>query len=164
MKITKIKDLNNIPEGITELDISGLGLTTLPKLSQGLTVLDCSINKLTSLENLPQGLTTLYCNSNELKILENLPQGLTVLDCSRNKLTSLENLPQELNTLICIGNKLTSLDIAHCYKLKSVRCNDNNFPGEMQTILDDEDLTIQEKINKLIKGCLIPNDNSYVLK
>ena len=104
MKIRKIEDLNNIPEGITELDISRLGLTTLPKL--------------------PQSLTTLYCSENQL----------------------------------------TSLDIAHCYYLQELEVEYNNFPEEMVIILDDEDLTIQEKINKLIKGCLIPNDNSYVLK
>jgi len=34
----------------------------------------------------------------------------------------------------------------------------------MTTILDDKDLTIQEKIDKLIEGCLIPYDNSFVLK
>jgi len=34
----------------------------------------------------------------------------------------------------------------------------------MVTILDDEDLTIQEKIDMLIEGCLIPYDNSFVLK
>jgi len=39
----------------------------------------------------------------------------------------------------------------------------NNFPEEMRTILKNN-LTIKEKINKLIEGCLIPNDNSYVLK
>jgi len=34
----------------------------------------------------------------------------------------------------------------------------------MKKILDDEDLIIQEKINKLIEGCLIPYNNSFVLK
>jgi len=34
----------------------------------------------------------------------------------------------------------------------------------MQTILDNEDLLLQEKINMLIERCLIPNDNSFILK
>ena len=124
MKIRKIEDLKNIPEGITELDISGLGLTTLPKL----------------------------------------PQSLTKLICSSNQLTSLDNLPQSLTILNCGINKLTSLDIANCNELEYLVYNNNNFPKEMETILDDKDLTIQEKIDKLIEGCLIPNDNSFVLK
>ena len=124
MKITKIEDLNNIPEGITELDISRLGLTTLPSL----------------------------------------PQSLTRLNCSNNELTSLDNLPQSLIKLVCYDNKLTSLDIANCNELEYLSCKDNNFPKEMETILDDKDLTIQEKIDKLIEGCLIPYDNSFVLK
>ena len=124
MNITKIEDLNNIPEGITELDISRLGLTTLPILPQGLTYLNCSSNKLTSLDNLPSGLTVLYCSRNQL----------------------------------------TSLDIANCDKLKHIFYSYNNFPEEIAIILADKDLTIQEKINKLIEGCLIPYDNSFVLK
>ena len=244
MKITKIEDLNNILEGITELDISSLGLTTLPKLAMGpegpdavkkdarvfcslpqsltglycwnnkltsldnlpsgltilicsnneLTILDnlpqsltrliCSDNKLTSLDNLPQGLTRLFCGKNNLKSLNNLPQGLIILlcshnkltilnnlptslkhlNCSHNKLTILNNLPQSLTKLKCSNNNLIILDIENCNDLGYFCCNDNNFPEEMVTILDDEDLTIQEKINKLIEECLIPNDNSFVLK
>ena len=143
MKITKIEDLNNIPEGITELDISCLGLTTLPKL--------------------PQSLTKLYCGYNQLTSLD-LPQSLTYLQCSHNKLTTLYNLQQGLTYLDCSYNKLTILDIENCNNLKNFDYNNNNFPEEMQTILKDKDLSIQEKINKLIDGCLIPYDNSFVLK
>jgi len=206
MKITNIEDLKNIPEGITELDISGLGLTTLPKLPQGLTILkcgfnqltslynlamvqrtegpdagikdarvfcnlpqgltelDCRNNDLTSLDNLPSSLTKLYCDRNELTSLDTLPQGLTVLHCYDNKLTSLDNLPQGLTVLFCNNNKLTSLDIANCDKLKYLIYKNNKFPEEMETILNNYNLTIQEKINKLIEGCLIPYDNSFVLK
>jgi len=184
MKITKIEDLNNIPEGITELDISDLGLTNLPNLAMGpkgpdavkkdacvfcslpqsLTKLNCQWNQLTSLDNLPQGLTILVCWDNELTSLENLPNGLTKLICSHNKLTSLDNLPQGLTALNCSYNQLTSLDIANCDKLEYLNCRDNNFPEEMQIILNNNKLSIQEKINKLIDGCLIPYDNSFILK
>ena len=124
MKITKIEDLNNIPEGITELYISDLGLTILPKLAQSL--------------------TGLYCWDNEL--------------------TSLDNLPSDLTYLNCYSNKLTSLDIAHCIKLERLHCINNNFIEEIQVIINNNDLTTQDKIIKLIDGCLIPYDNSFVLK
>ena len=41
MKIDNIEELNNIPEGTTELNISCLGLKTLPKLPQSLKILIC---------------------------------------------------------------------------------------------------------------------------
>ena len=73
-------------------------------------------------------------------------------------------MPQSLTCLHCVNNQLTSLDIAHCYDLQELKVEYNNFPEEMVTILGDEDLTIQEKINKLIDECLIPKVIPYVLK
>jgi len=78
-------------------------------------------------------------------------------------------LPSGLTRLDCSHNQLTSVDIANCDKLEYLYCIDNNFPEEMQTILNKNNLnknnlTIKEKINKLIEGCLIPYDNSFVLK
>ena len=90
------------------------------------------------------------------------PVSYTHLDVYKRQ--SLDNLPNCLTALVCYNNKLTSLDIANCDELEILECNNNNFPEEMVTILGDEDLTIQEKINKLIEGCLIPYDNSFVLK
>jgi len=100
----------------------------------------------------------------DARVFCSLPQGLTRLYCGYNKLTNLYNLPPGLTTICCNKNQLTSLDIANCDKLEVLYCENNNFPEEMETILYDEYLTIQEKINKLIERCLIPNDNSYVLK
>jgi len=100
----------------------------------------------------------------DARVFCNLPQSLTELNCCYNQLTSLDNLPQSLTILSCDRNELTSLNIANCDKLECLYCDNNNFPKEMVTILDDKDLTIQEKINKLIEGCLIPYDNSFILK
>lgn len=43
------------------LDLSNLGLTSLPPLPLGLQKLICSYNKLTSLRELPEGLQILNC-------------------------------------------------------------------------------------------------------
>jgi len=145
----KLTSLDNLPSGLTSLYCYKNKLTSLDNLPQGLTKLYCSYNQLTSLYNLPSGLTNLYCSNNELTSLYNFPQGLTELICTDNQLTSLYNLPSGLTNLYCSNNELTSLDIANCDKLEVLDCMNNNFPEEMETILDDEDLTIQEKINKL---------------
>ena len=54
---------------ITELDLSGKGLTKLPDLSIyiNLKKLNCSENEITSLDNLPQTITYLDCFGNPLK-------------------------------------------------------------------------------------------------
>jgi len=175
----QLTSLYNLPQGLTKLDCSDNNLINLDNLAmvqrtEGPDAVnslarvpkgpDAGIKDACVFCNLPQSLTYLDCSKNQLTSLDNLPQGLTELRCSNNKLTSLDNLPQSLTKLICWNNQLTSLDIANCHKLEYLNCGDNNFPEEMETILNNNNLTIQEKINKLIDGCLIPYDNSFVLK
>ena len=91
------------------LDISNMGLSSLPELPTTLTTLDCSRNALTYLPPLPLSLTRLYCSENKLTSLPTLPQTLIGLFCSQNQLTSLPALPSTLTKLWCLGNTLTSL-------------------------------------------------------
>jgi hypothetical protein len=93
----------------TYLNLSCLGLTSLPELPQGLTELDAGSNQLTSLPELPQALTHLSVYGNRLTSLPELPQCLKMLSAHSNQLTSLPKLPQGLIELIVFKNQLTSL-------------------------------------------------------
>jgi len=130
----------------TELNLSSLGLTSLPELPNNLQKLNCYNNKLTSLPTLPNGLGELYCGNNkltELPILPNnlqklngcnnkltslltLPKTLQELDCSENLLTSLHHLPNSLQILNCSENLLTSLPKLP-NNLKQLYCSENQL-------------------------------------
>ncbi len=56
----------NQGSNLVGLNLSGLGLTTLPSLPANLMWLDCSYNQLTTLPSLPMSLCILYCNNNGL--------------------------------------------------------------------------------------------------
>jgi Leucine-rich repeat (LRR) protein len=87
------------------LDLSGLGLTSLPtelfRNDSIITSLFCSANRLTSLPDLPAALVTLYCDENQLTALPSkLPQTLERIFCQKNRLTSLpEDVPTNLRPL-----------------------------------------------------------------
>ena len=89
----------------TSLNLSKLGLTSLPPLPATLRFLDCYYNQLTSLRSLPATLEMLDCSGNQLTSLPPLPATLRVLDCYNNQLTSLRSLPVTLQRLFCWGNK-----------------------------------------------------------
>lgn len=86
------------------INVSNMGLTSLPTLPSTLTKLNCSGNQLTSLPVLPSTLTQLDCSFNEITSLPELPSTLTKLDCSGNQLTTLPRLPSTLTTLDCSYN------------------------------------------------------------
>jgi Leucine-rich repeat (LRR) protein len=86
-----------------QLDLSHLGLTTLP------------------LELIPSGVRKLTCASNKLRTLPDLrnQRTLIALDCSDNYLTNaiFEQLPISLVSLRCNYNKITKLPSSHSYFL-----------------------------------------------
>jgi Leucine-rich repeat (LRR) protein len=86
-----------------ELDLSSLGLETLPPLPDTVALLLCGNNRLTELPDLPSSLSELRCSDNQLTRLPAvLPSSLLILDCVNNKLTALpEKLPASLEVLVC---------------------------------------------------------------
>jgi hypothetical protein len=114
--------------GSDRLDLSGLGLSTLPDAIGQLVhlkVLDCHNNDLGSL---PHNIDKLSC--------------LEVLDCRYNRLTSL---PNEIGSLICLqvlncsNNQLSSLPyvIKDLRCLKVLNCSDNklsSLPYEIEEL------------------------------
>lgn len=81
-------------QSITELDVSGLGLTSLDGLENfpNLQVLNCSGNNLTRLDvSKNTALKKLYCANNQLQSLDLSQNGqLDYVNCSFNRLTSLD--------------------------------------------------------------------------
>ena len=88
------------PESQQPLNLSFLGLTSLPPLPSGLTGLDCGYNNLSSpLPPLPVTLTYLFCSHNRLTSLPSLPIHITHLKCEHNLLTTL---PPPLHSTILV--------------------------------------------------------------
>jgi Leucine-rich repeat (LRR) protein len=75
------------------LDLSNLGIKSLPPIPNNVKILDCHGNLLTELpKNLPNSITKLYCDHNDLKYLpDNLPSNLEYLYCQNNNLKCLPN-------------------------------------------------------------------------
>jgi hypothetical protein len=135
---SKLTVLPPIRHDATELRCDGNKLTSLPdlkKLTPNLTSLNCDTNQLTALPDLPPMLARLMCSGNNLKVLPNLPPSLTFLGCSYNELKKLPDLPPNLTSLVCRNNQLTSLpDLPPT--LNTLNCLKNNFPPDLQAILD----------------------------
>ena len=92
---------------ITSINVSQLGLMTLPDLPDGLEVLNCNSNILTAMPDLPQSLQILICSHNYLADLPELPPHLVKLFCDDNQLYSLPHLPKFLQVLHCNNNPLS---------------------------------------------------------
>lgn len=109
-------------QSVTQLDVSGLGLTSLDGLESfpNLQVLNCSGNNLTRLDvSKNTALKKLYCANNQLNNLD-LSQNdqLDYVNCSFNRLTSLDMSGKgQLTALNCEMNYLTSLNLSGCYRL-----------------------------------------------
>lgn len=98
-------------QAVTNLDLSGLGLTSLDGLEAfpNLQVLNCSDNALTELD--------LSANRN-----------LVHLSCSFNRLTQLDLTDMsQLISLNCEMNRLTSLTLTGCSRLSSLYCRNNRL-------------------------------------
>ena len=132
------------------LDLTHLGLTSLPELPSDLKILECYENQLTSLpNNLPSNLQKLYCSFNKLKRLpNNLPTNLQILYCSFNELTSLPKLPTSLQYLYCDINNLTRLPSNLPSNLYTLYCNNNkltslpDLPPNLHILICDRNLLI----------------------
>ena len=92
-----------------KLNVSYMGLSTLPPLPPTLKKLNCYNNLLQTLPELPSTLVELVCSSNQLATLPALPSTLTRLSCFDNELLTLPRLPPTLLSLHCSDNLLTIL-------------------------------------------------------
>lgn len=115
---------------VAELNVSGLGLATLPRLSglAGLRFLDCGGNRLRELPPLPGALDALACGGNLLTALPALPKVMTELHCDGNELAALPALPPSLVVLRCNGNLLSTLpDLSALRGLVYLDCSNNGL-------------------------------------
>lgn len=140
-RLRAVESLHALAEsGSVELDLSQLGLTSLPELLPPfLEVLKVSDNQLTQLpENLPHGLTTLEAGANLLTTLPiNLPEGLKDLNVANNKLIAVPDgsLPDSLTDLILTGNLLTVIPDGLTNNLQKLFIGDNKIDSLPQDFL-----------------------------
>lgn len=97
--------------GITELDVSGLGIANLAGIEDFSSLLD------------------LYCADNALSSLNvSMLSNLRYLDCQNNALTSLNITGlNNLTQMVCWVNNLTTLDLSSTPNLVYLDCDDNLF-------------------------------------
>ncbi|MDY4661230.1 MAG: leucine-rich repeat domain-containing protein [Pseudoflavonifractor capillosus] len=117
-------------QAVTELNLSGLGLTSLEGLEvfPNLQLLDCSRNNLTQLDlSQNPALVQLYCSNNRLTSLDvSQNMNLEHLSCSFNRITQLDLTGHsKLIALNCEMNLLTSLTLTGCTDLLSMYCRNN---------------------------------------
>ena len=121
------------------LDLSNLGLNTLPQLPNNLETLLCNDNNLSELPTLPDNLERLYCQKNILTSLPPIPNSLIILNCENNKLTSLPPLPDTLVVLMFNnGNDITiTKDIFNVWNNPRLQYKDKfeDFSPENQKLL-----------------------------
>lgn len=92
-----------------ELNLSGINLSSLPKLPHHIENLRVDHNQLTELIELPASLKTLHATHNLLKALPALPDTLEELYVDHNQLKVLSEIPASLNVLCAEANPLTHL-------------------------------------------------------
>ncbi len=133
--LERIEECHRSRSALTALDLSGLGLDTIPEEAFDLTwleTLDCNDNQisdLSGLRHLPQ-LRVLNCNLNQvsdLSALRHVPQ-LQTLECSSNPisdLSALRHVPQ-LQALYCWSNQISDLSaLRHVPQLQTLDCSSN---------------------------------------
>ena len=151
-KVTK-KVNDWIAKGDTDapLNLTSLGLESLPELPHNvkilycgnnalrwmfsplsirfpktLRVLECSYNRLQELPPLPKNLVELHCQGNQLTELPELSDSIMRLTFGNRNFTSLPKLPDSCIQLECIGTELTSLPpLPH--NLKELTCYQNRL-------------------------------------
>jgi internalin A len=126
----KIKKIENLPQGLKELQIPSNEISEIENLPKGLTILNLSSNKIHKLENLPPQLKKLIIwgnmigevvnlpetlesleiyHNNICKIID-LPRGLTELDIHNNNIDKLEHFPEKLLKLLIYRNKVKKIE------------------------------------------------------
>ena len=96
---------------ITKLDLSKMGLYSIPSLERFVLLRELNIgnNYLSVLPELPSSLEYLNCSDNNIIELFILPEGLKTLNCNNNRITKIHMVPNTLDTLECRYNFLRTL-------------------------------------------------------
>ena len=120
------------------LDLSDLGLISLPEIPIGVVILNCRGN---DIEELPENLqvSELFCDSNRIKYIPQL-ENCRILECSYQRTKSQLHFHSDyphLQELYCSNNNIAQLP--ECGKLQILVCNDNqliNIPiyPDLQTL------------------------------
>lgn len=129
-------------QSVTELNLSGLGLTSLEGLEvfPNLQTLYCSNNQLTSLDlSQNMNLKRLNCSFNRIAKLDLTGHSeLISLNCEMNLLTSLTLTGcTDLLSMYCRNNLLTSLDLTDNTKLVFIETFDNHLTSIDVSKLED---------------------------
>lgn len=95
----KIKQLENLPLNLTQLNCSNNDITQIDKLPEHLKYLICSYNKINIIENLPNPLISLVFSNNQMTHLPQLTNNLQFINYSNNPIPhdSLPSLFQNIN-------------------------------------------------------------------
>jgi E3 ubiquitin-protein ligase SspH2 len=103
--------LDSYPPHITKLDLSKMGLYSIPSLERFILLTDLNIgnNYLSVLPELPSSLEYLNCSDNNITELFILPAGLKRLNCNNNRITKIHMIPNTLDILECQYNFLRTL-------------------------------------------------------
>ena len=144
--ITKIE---NLPQGITTLDISYNQISQIENLPKGIRILNIRSNQINKLENLPQNISILNIGSNQINQLENLPQSISQLKIHSNQISKLENLSQNINSFNISYNHVCKLENLpqSIYRL-NIRNNQINKLENLPQSISWLDIS-ENQINKL---------------
>ena len=127
LKYNNIRKIENIPEGVEDLDLSNNQLRVIENLPLSLKILRVNYNLICTIKNIPPNLHTLYINGNRIKSfdschlggikhlymdsnpLKTLPfmRGLLTLHVEHCNLRALPLLPPTLRELYMRNNSIT---------------------------------------------------------
>jgi hypothetical protein len=146
-------DIDNLPDSIVELNVSGNGIKHLDFANgSNIKELNISRNQFSALTDLPSSLEILKCENNNLKLL-NLEgiQNLKVLHCSNNPLLVVESLPDTITDLQMENNPLTEITRLHSEEERHIENSDEEESGEMRADFVESLNTYFELKNEYIK-------------
>lgn len=151
-----------------ELDLSNLGLTSLPPIlptyvdtlnlannnleelpsvilaQRNLVELNISSNQITEITEFPSSIIFLGLSHNRLTTLPELPRELEMLYINNNELTMLPALPETLTILDVSNNQLSELPELPRDNIREVNARNNNISNIPDSILN---LTSETRIN-----------------
>lgn len=148
-----ITELLELPDNLEYLNCSGCDKLVKIKLPPNLKFLDCKFNNFTNIE-LPNSLEEIDCiNCPKLKTINAENTVLKKITYNGCNFTDNPTLPNTLEEII-IGNKIPHFNSSP-KNLKRIvvynRCNeiDTDIPQNLINIINDSELTINEKIIRL---------------
>lgn len=99
-----------IPDTVTSVIASGIGLKSLYGLRECIVNLDVSDNELVDLKFCPKSIRNLRASKNKITSLRGIEDTkITSLGISYNHLTNFEAAPVTLTSVVCVSNFLTTL-------------------------------------------------------